>query len=207
MFEAGAAVREALFGNAREARQAAARALDLSHARDVEYGAAFALALSGDVAGSRRLANDLGQRFPEDTFVKFTYLPVLNALAALDHSGYANAIELLEASIPYERGVPGSWFGFFGNFYPTYVRGMAYLSARRGREASKEFQKILDAATIVWSDPVGAVARVQLGRALAATGDAAKAKNVYQDFLKLWKDADLGVPILRQAREEYIKLQ
>ena len=207
MFEAGAAVREAFFGNAPEAGRSATAALALSDARDVEYGAAVALALSGDISRSQALATDLDKRFPEDTFVRFTYLPVLRALASLRHRDSAGAVELLQVSAPYELGIPGSWFGFFGNLYPAYVRGMAYLAARQGVEAAGEFQKILRDRALVWSDPVGAVAGLQLGRALVLAGDEAKAKSAYQDFLTLWKDADRDLPILKQAKTEYAKLQ
>ena len=207
MFEAGAAVREAFFGNAPEAGRSAAAALALSNARDVEYGAAFALAVSGDFARSQALATDLDKRFPEDTFVRFTYLPVLRALASLHRGDATGAIELLQASTRYERGIPGSWFGFFGNLYPAYVRGMAYLAAHKSQEAAEEFQKIVKDSALVWSDPVGALARLQRGRGLALVGEKVKAKGAYQDFLSLWKDADTNIPILKQARAEYTKLQ
>jgi tetratricopeptide (TPR) repeat protein len=202
LYQAAAAVREALFGNVSEARQSAAAALQLSKGRDVEYGAAFALALSGDSYRSRALANDLERRFPEDTSARTSYLPTLRAL--LDP---ANAIEALRIATPNELGVPLSWFnGTFGQLYPVYVRGLAYLASHQGAEAAAEFQKILDHRGIVASDPVGALARLQLGRAYAESGDKSKAKTAYQDFLMLWKDADPGIPILKQAQAEYAKL-
>ena len=206
MFEAGAAVREAFFGNANETGRSATAALALSSARDVEYGAAFAAAISGDLTRSQPLADDLERRFPEDTCVNFSYIPVLRALAFLYKGDSASAIDLLQVSTPYEMGVPCSWFGFFGNLYPAYVRGMAYLSARHGVEAAAEFQKIVQDPTLVWSDPVGAVARLQLARALALSGNTAKAKAAYQDFLVLWKDAEQDIPILKQAKAEYARL-
>jgi len=207
MFEAGAAVREAFFGNAPEARRNATAALALSNARDVEYGAAFALAVSGDIRRSQALANDLDKRFPEDTYVRFTYLPVLRALASLRRGDPAGAVEQLQVSAPYELGIPGSWFGFFGNLYPAYVRGMAYLAAHQGVEAAAEFQKILHDRVLVWSDPVAAVARLQLGRVLVLAGDQVKAKSAYEDFLTLWKDADRDLPLLQEAQREYAKLR
>jgi eukaryotic-like serine/threonine-protein kinase len=207
MYEAGEAVREAFFGNASEARKRAKGALEFSKGRDAEYGAAFALAFSGDIAGSQPLANDLEKRFPEDTFVRFTYLPILRALLALNHGNSGAAIEQLQVAAPYDLAIPGTWFAFFGNVYAPYVRGQAYLSAHRYTEAVGEFQKILDHPGIVFADPVRAVARLQLARALALSGDKAKAKTAYQDFLTLWKDADPDIPILRQAKAEYAKLQ
>ena len=208
LYETGAALWEAFFGNAPAARRSAMAALELSKDRDVEYGAAFALALSGDSSRSQALANDLERRFPEDTSVRFSYLPALRALLALNHGEPSKAIELLQIAVPYELGAPRSSFhGFFGTFYPVYVRGEAYLAAHQGAEAAAEFQKILDHRGIVVSDPIGALAHLQLGRAFALSGDKTKAKAAYQDFLTLWKDADPDIPILKQAKAEYAKLQ
>jgi tetratricopeptide (TPR) repeat protein/tRNA A-37 threonylcarbamoyl transferase component Bud32 len=208
LYEAGAAIREALFGNMVQAKQSARAALELSKGRDVEYGAAVAMALAGDSAGTEALANDLDQRFPEDTSVRSSYLPVLRALEATMGHQPAKAIEVLQAAAPYELGVPLSWFnGSFGQLYPVYVRGQAYLNARQGAEAAAEFQKILDHRGIVASDPIGAVARFEIGRALVLSGDKTKAKAAYQDFLTLWKDADAEIPILQQAKAEYARLQ
>jgi tetratricopeptide (TPR) repeat protein len=88
-----------------------------------------------------------------------------------------------------------------------YVRGEAYLAAGEATEAVAEFQKILDHRGIVISDVIGVLAHLQLGRAYAVAGDKDKAKSAYQDFLNLWKDADLNIPVLKQARTEYAKLQ
>jgi tetratricopeptide (TPR) repeat protein len=204
LYQAAAAIREALFGNASEAKRDASAALDLSKGRDVEYGAAFAMALAGDSAGSQALANDLDRRFPEDTSVRSSYLPVLRALLATNGREPAKAVEALQAAAPYELGVPPSWFnGTFGQLYPVYARGLAYLAARQGPEAAAEFHKILDHRGIVGSDPIGALAHLQLGRALILSGDKIKAKAAYQDFLKLWKDGDPDIPILKTAKAEY----
>ncbi|HVN80145.1 MAG TPA: protein kinase [Terriglobia bacterium] len=207
-YEAGAAVYEGLFGNAPEAKQKAMAALELSKGRDVEYAAACALALAGDFPQSQTLANDLEGRFPEDTSVRFSYLPVLRGLFALKHNEPAKAIEQLEIAAPNELAQTGiAFFAFFGNLYPAYVRGEAYLVAHQGTEATAEFQKILDHPGIVFSDPSGAMARLQIGRAWAMAGDKAKARSAYQDFLTLWKDADPDIPILKQAKAEYAGLQ
>ena len=206
LWETGAALQEAFFGNKREASRSAMAALKLSKDREVEYGAAFALALSGDSSGSQTLANDLEKRFGEDTSVRFNYLPALRAL--LNPNEPSKAIELLQIATPYELGTPrSSIHGFFGALYPVYVRGLAYLTAHQGAEAAAEFQKILDHRGIVVSDPIGALAHLQLGRALAMSEDRVKAKAAYQDFLTLWKDADRDIPVLQQARAEYAKLQ
>ena len=208
MFETAAALREGFFGNAAAARHSALAARALTTDREVEYGAAFALALAGDSSDSQVLASDLGTRFPEDTSVRFSYLPSLRARLALSRGDSSQAIALLQAATPYELGEPRSYLqGFFGAHYPVYVRGQAYLAAKRGPEAAGEFQKILDHRGIVFSDPIGALARLQLARAYALSGDKTRSKAAYQDFLALWKDADPDIPILRQAKVEYAKLQ
>jgi tetratricopeptide (TPR) repeat protein len=176
----------------------------------VEFGASFALALSGNSSQSRALMEDLSRRFPEDTMVQFTYAPTLRALLALNQNLPSSAVELLQTALPYEDGTPTTGGSEFllraGNLYPVYVRGLAYLAAHHGREAAAEFQKILDRRGIVVSDPIGALAHLQLGRAYALSGDKTKARSAYQDFLALWKDADRGIPILEQAKAEYQKL-
>jgi predicted Zn-dependent protease len=207
-FEAGAALREAFFQNAPAATRNAVAALELSKDREAEYGAAFALALTGDSKRAQTLTDDLEKRFPEDTCVKFEYVPELRALLALNRNDPAKAIELLQIAAPYELGAPRSSFhAFYGVLYPIYVRGEAYLALHQGVEAAAEFQKILDHPGIAASDPVGALARLQIGRAYAMSGDQTKAKAAYQDFFTLWKDADPDIPVLQEAKAEYLKLK
>jgi tetratricopeptide (TPR) repeat protein len=205
MWEAGAAVREAFFGNPVEARQHATAALDFSKGRDVEYGAALAFALAGDRERSQALAKDL-EKASEDTYVRFNYVPTLRALFALSHGDSSSAIDVLQTATPDELSV-GSASGFFGILYPVYVRGQAYLSAHRYAVAAGEFQRILNYPGVVFADPVGARAHLELGRACALAGDKIRAKSAYEDFLTLWKDADRDLPILKQAKAEYAKLQ
>jgi len=218
LWEAGAAVREGLFGNASEAKKRAAAALELSKNREVEYGAALALALSGEPTRAGSLARDLEKRFPEDTSVLTSYLPTLAAVPAINHREPAKAIDLLQIASPYQLGVPrSSIHGYFGALYPIYMRGTAYLAEGRGVEAAREFKKILDHRGIVISDPIGPLAQLQLGRSLAvearrlqgsdAEAARAKANTAYQDFLTLWKNADADIPVLRQAKAEYAKLR
>jgi tetratricopeptide (TPR) repeat protein len=207
ILEAGAALREAFFGNAAPAREKANAALRLSKDREVEYGTGLALAISGESSMSATLAEDLEKRFPEDTSVKFSYLPVLQAMLALNCGKPSKALELLQAAAPYELGSHRSSFaGLFGNLYPSYVRGEAYLATHQGDEAAAEFRRILGHRGIVISDPIGALAHLQLGRAYGLSGDKTKAKSAYQDFLTLWKDADPDIPILKQAQAEYANL-
>jgi eukaryotic-like serine/threonine-protein kinase len=207
LFEAGAALREAFFGNPLAARERATDALGLSRNKDVQYGAAFSFALAGDNSRAEMLAQDLERRFPEDISVRFSYIPSIRALLALNRREPTKAVELLQISVPYEFGAPhSSMHGFFGALYPVYVRSMAYLAAHQGQEAAGELQKILDHPGIVVSDPIGALARLQLGRAYMMFGDRTRAKSAYQDFLNLWKDADPEIPIVKQATAEYGKL-
>jgi tetratricopeptide (TPR) repeat protein len=207
IFQSAQAVCEAHFGDSAAAMARARAALQLGKGRDVEYAAAFALALSGDSAGSQRLAADLESRFPEDTPVQFEYLPILHALSALARGAPLDAVDRLQTALPYDFALPGTGFvGKFGGGYPAYVRGQAYLAAGRGQEAAAEFQKILNHRGIVLADPVSALAHLQLGRAYALSGDKMKAKSAYQDFLTLWRDADPDIPVLKQASAEYAKL-
>jgi tetratricopeptide (TPR) repeat protein len=204
-YEAEVAVRDALFGFPAEARRAAESVRNSSSDRDAVYGAALAFGLSGDSAMGRRLADDLATRFPEDTQVKFSFVPVLRAILALNDRDAGNAVSLLEPAATYEFGTMCCSAGFTGSLYPVYVRGTAYLTAHNGVAAAKEFQKILDHRGIVVADPIGALARLQLGRAYALAGDGARAKAAYQDFLTLWKDADADT-VLKQAKAEFTKL-
>ena len=207
IYQAAESVCEAHFGDGDRAKERARAALELGKGRDVEYAAAFALALSGDSTGSQRLAEDLAKRFPEDTPVQFEYLPTLRALLALSRKAPLEAIERLQTALPYDLAMPGTaFFAKFGGLYPAYVRGQAYLEAGRGGEAAAEFEKVLDHRGIVLADPIGALAHLQLGRAYVLSGEDDRARGAYRDFLTLWKDADPDIPVLKQAAAEYAKL-
>ena len=200
---------EAACGNAAEASRNATEALARSNGRDVEYTSALALALSGASSRSDPLADDLEKRFPEDTFAKFTYVPVLRALSALERGRPTDSVDRLHIALPYERAVNGLNFNHFylGGLHSAYVRGEALVAAHRYPEAVSEFQKILAHRGIVGADPIGALVHLQLGRTFVLSGETIKAKAAYQDFLTLWKDADADVPVLRQAKAEYARLQ
>ncbi len=198
--EAAAALREALFGNATEARQRAAAALAFSTGRDVQLYTALALAFAGDAARAQALADDLAKRFPEDTVVQFNYLPTIHAQLALDRNEASKAIETLRAATPYELGQGGG-------LYPVYVRGEAYLAAHRGSEAATEFQKIFDQRGVVENEPIGALDHLGLARAYSMEGDSAMARAAYDNFFALWKDADPDIPVLVAAKAEYAKLK
>ena len=175
--------------------------------RDVDYAAAFALALSGDLPRSRALAEDLSREFREDTFVQFMYLPTLRALFAVNADDSPAAIQALQIASRYDLALGGVGFiGHFGALYPIYVRGLAYLEAGQPAEAAAEVQRIVDHRSIVLDDPLDAMARLQLSRALALSGDIVKAKGAYKDLLTLWAHADPGIPVVEQARSEYARL-
>ncbi len=208
LFGTRAALWQAFFGNAALARRTAKDALELAKNREVKYGAALVLAMSGDASQAQFLANDLERDFPEDTSVRYNYLPAVYATLALDHGDPSKAIKLLQVAIPYELSSPRSaTFAYFGALYPVYVRGQAYLAARQGAEAAREFQKIVDHRGIVIGDAFGVLARLGMARAYAMQGDTANARKNYQDFLTLWKDADSEIPILKKAKLESAKLQ
>jgi tRNA A-37 threonylcarbamoyl transferase component Bud32/tetratricopeptide (TPR) repeat protein len=204
----GPALWNGFVGNKSAAAEDAAAGLGLSMDRDAAYGAAFALALAGESSRAGSIATDLATRFPEDSEVRLVYVPVIRALIALNHGAPEQAITLLQAGASYDLGTPlSSAPGFFGILYPVYVRGLAYLAAHQGVEAAREFQTILDHRTTVVSDPIGVLARLQLGRALALAGDKAAARRAYEDFLTVWKDADEEIPIFRQGKSEYSSLR
>ena len=207
MYLATSGLREAWYGNAEEARRRVTLALKRSGSRDVLYFSALALAYSRDDARAEAMVNDLNKRFPEDTIVQFNYLPTLRARLALNKGKPSEAIKGLRTAEPYELGVstncPVNWTAM----YPVFVRGEAYLAARQGNEAAAEFQKILDHPGVVLNQPIRALAHLGLGRAFVLQGDLVRARAAYQDFFTLWKDADPDVPVLRQAKAEYVKLQ
>jgi tetratricopeptide (TPR) repeat protein len=210
-YETAMAVWEAWYGNEAAATRSAMRVLDAAIGRHVTYAAGLALAIAGDTARAQAIADSLASRFPEDTSVRFSYLPTLRALAALRTSDPARAIEVLRPAATYEFAQPGiSFFGAggvaFGAMYPTYVRGLTYLALRKPADAAAEFQKILDHPGIVLEDPMGALARLQLARAWTMAGDVGKAKASYEDVLRVWKDADGGIPVISEARTEYARL-
>jgi DNA-binding winged helix-turn-helix (wHTH) protein/tetratricopeptide (TPR) repeat protein len=199
-------LREALFGNTKEAQRRADLALEQSTGRDVQYGAALAFAYAGDAVKVQALIEDLGKRFPEDTLVQFNYLPTLRAKVAVSRGSAPEAIEILRSTAANELGTStSSAFGWTA-MYPVYVRGEAYLAAHQGKESAAEFRKILDHKGLVGNEMIGALAHLQIARAYAMQGDTAKAHSAYQDFLELGKDARPDTPILIAAKAEFAKL-
>ena len=207
-YQAARAVWEAAYGNAAEAKRTATAALDVSRGREVQYAAALALALAGDAVRPQQLANDLEHRFPEDTFVKFSYVPVLRAMVELERGKPAESADRLHVALSYERAANGLNFSrsYLGGLHSAYVRGQALIAAKKYPEAEIEFRTILENRGLVGLDPIGSLARLQLARTLVLVGETAKAKSAYNDLLTLWKDADPDVPVLEEARAEYARL-
>jgi serine/threonine protein kinase/tetratricopeptide (TPR) repeat protein len=215
--QAIAAQWEAAFGNAAEAKQQVAGSLTLvPNNQPVEVEAALALAIAGDVVRAESLAQDLNKRFPLNTQMQSLWLPAIRAQLALNRRNPAQAISDLQAAAPIELGT----IPFLNNvscLYHTYIRGEAYLAAGQGKEAAAEFQKVIDHSGIVWNCWTGALAHLGVARADAMQAktsqgpdaDAARVRALaaYKDFLALWKDADPDIPILKEAKTEYAKLQ
>jgi hypothetical protein len=217
IWQANAALQQAAFGSLTEARQSAAEALKLAPAsQGAEAEAALAFAMAGDTARAESLAQNLTKRFPLDTQMQSLWLPAIHAELVLDRKNPELALGTLQAPSPIELAM----IPFVNNFsclYHVYVRGEAYLAAGQGSAAAAEFQKILDHSGIVWNCWTGALAHLGVARANAlqartsqgADADAARVRALaaYKDFLALWKDADPDIPILKQAKAEYAKLQ
>jgi len=205
-YEAQAGLRHAVFGNVPLARQHAAAALAMTNGREVQFMSALALALAGDTARVQILVNDFAKRFPEDTMVKFIYLPALRAQQEILRRDSSKVVAELQPSVLYELGQVNGGSTISLALYPAYLRAEAFRAAKQGKEAAAEYQKILDHRGVVINGPLGALAHLGLGRSYALSGDTAKAKIAYQDFLALWKDADPDVPILKEAKTEYASL-
>jgi tetratricopeptide (TPR) repeat protein len=196
LWQANAALREAELGNA--------AALALSEGTDVKLTAALTLARAGDGGRARALAEELAKAYPTNTMLKLYWLPTINAGIELDKGNSSQTLLDLETAAPYELGGAGTFINYV---YPAYVRGQACLRAHNGAAAAAEFQKLLDHRGIVGNFVTGALAHMQIGRAYALAGDSAKAKAAYQEFFAIWKDADPDVPVLKEAKAEYAKLQ
>jgi tRNA A-37 threonylcarbamoyl transferase component Bud32/tetratricopeptide (TPR) repeat protein len=206
-WQMNAALREAEFGSQSRSRQLVEAVLAKSANRELQILGALALARAGDSMRAEQLTDDLGRRFPADTAINHYWLPTIRASVEIDHRSPAKAIEALTTSFPYELGNPLPQAEIGAYLYPAYVRGQSYLLLKEGEKAAEEFQKFLNYPGITINCPLGALAHLQLGRAYLLTGDIAKARTAYQDFLVMWKNADSDLPILKQAKAEYAKFQ
>jgi serine/threonine protein kinase/Tfp pilus assembly protein PilF len=205
LWQVTAALREAEFGNAAAAKQNVGAALALAPGRDVRVLSALALARVGDTARAKVMVEQLEKSDPLNTVLKLYWLPTLKAAIELQSGNSAQALVSLETAAPYELGEPPPFQE--GTLYPAHLRGEAYLAAHNSGAAAIEFQKLLGHRGIVINSPLGALARLGLARAYALSGDTAKSRSAYQEFLTLWKDADPDIPILKEAKADYAKLQ
>jgi serine/threonine protein kinase/tetratricopeptide (TPR) repeat protein len=203
IWQGNAALREAEFGDSGPARQDAQAALDLASTRDVEILAAMTFARIGDAPRALALADKLNKDFPVSTMQQFYWQPTIRAQIELSRNNSDKVIALLQTTAPYELGGPSP----IASLYPVFVRGQAFLRERQGAQAATEFRKLIDHRGIVQNLPLGALSQLNLGRAYVLQGDTAKARAAYQDFFALWKDADPDIPILKEAKAEYAKLQ
>jgi tetratricopeptide (TPR) repeat protein len=199
-------LREVELGNAAAARQIVERALTLSPGRDVKVMAALALARAGDTAQATTILEALKKSDPVNTILNVYWFPAIEGSIAMAQNAPDRAIIALEPALPYELGGQPNT-GIVTLMYPAYVRGLAYLAQKNGPAAANEFRKFLDHPGIVQNFALASLARLQLARAYNLSGNPAKAKATYEDFFSLWKDADADVPILKEAKAEYAKLQ
>ena len=188
---------EAIFADKARAIEDVTQALKLSQSPNVVLNCATALALAGENARAAKLADDVAQKRPYDTLVQFVEVPLVKAQIELNQGNPAKAIDLLDGALVYARANSGV----------LYVRGNAYLKAGRGAEAVQAFQRLQDLRSIAFIDPVMPLAKLGLARAYVMADDKVRARVAYQDFLAVWKDADPNVPLLRQVKAEYARLQ
>jgi eukaryotic-like serine/threonine-protein kinase len=199
--EAGLGLLEASVGNTSAARVAAHAAVATSQSSDVQLFAASAFADAGDAQGAQAIADDEAKRAPpENTAIQRILLPTIRAQIELDRGNAARSVELLQPVAQYEMGE-------IIQLVPAYIRGSAYLALKKGQEAAEEFQKVIDHPGIVRDQMIAPLSHLGLARARVLSGDVAGARTAYQDFFALWKDADPDLPVLKEAKAEYAKLQ
>jgi eukaryotic-like serine/threonine-protein kinase len=199
--------RESLVGNLEEAKRDVAASLAAApESRDGQVLAALVLARSGEAAQARSLADKLARQYPVYTLVQSYWLPTIQAQLALSHKEAQVALDKTLSTASLERSTAVASQNN-SCLYPAYIRGEAYLATGQGNPAAAEFQKIIEQPGLVWNCLTGALAHLQLGRAHALAGDKEKARAAYRDFLTLWKDADADIPVLKEAKKEFAKLQ
>lgn len=204
-YRADAALREAVFGDYAEAVRSLRRESIATFGQDVQAAAAYTYAFAGNRARAEALADELAQKYRENTIVQSNYLPVIRAQIALDDKNPAEAVEILKAALPFELGQPAQIISL--NLYPVFIRGQAYLAEQDGAAAVKEFEKILANPGMALNEPIAALAVLGLARGFGLQGKNDQAGSRYEEFLELWRQADSGIPVLRQAKAEYAKLQ
>ena len=199
-------MRNAEFGNSKEATTLAERSLRLAPTRDVKILAAIALARAGHADEAEKLADEIDKLNPQNTQIQRYWLPTARAAIYLNRKEPQRAIEILDKTRDLELGLIYPTIEVDGLLYPVFLRGEALLLLHREKEALLEFQKFSDHRTIVLNNPLGALAKLQMGRAYVMQGEAMRSRAAYEDFLSLWKDADSDLPILQQAKAEFARL-
>lgn len=199
-FRARRRLRAAVAGVCNEAENEASNAADFVRTSTAAIENSLALALCGQDSQAQAIIDEQSKRFPKDTLLNTVWLPTIRAIIEINRNNPAQAILLLKAASRYEMG-------YAAGFWPTYIRGQAYLRQRAGAEAASEFQKILNNRGVNINSNLYSLSYLGLARATTLMGDALKARNTYEDFLKLWKDADPDIPALQQARQEHDKLK
>jgi eukaryotic-like serine/threonine-protein kinase len=197
------ALQNAEAGRAIQARKSEDQALQSKLDRNRRMILALSLARSGRTEEANRLADEVSQEAPLDTIVQRYLVPTVRAAVKLHQHDPAAAIDLLRGTVQYDLAYSQS----FDYLYPAYIRGLAYLESGDGRSAAGEFQKLIDNPGLCGEFITGPLARLQLGRAERLMGDKAAARESYEEFLTIWKDADPDLPVYRQAKAEYAQLK
>jgi tetratricopeptide (TPR) repeat protein len=198
--QADYALLNAAFGDCQQTKEGTVNALNIVRSKQALMLGGVALALCGETSRAQSLASELVKRYPKDTLVNTTWLPMIQAALEINRGNTEQAIQLLRVARRFEME-------FLGRAWAAYVRGLAYLRAGAGAEAMAEFQKIIDHRGVVAVSALYPLAHLGVARAAALTGDTAKSRKAYEDFFALWKDADPDLPILIEAKKEYQELR
>jgi eukaryotic-like serine/threonine-protein kinase len=197
------ALQNAEAGRLVQARRIEDLALQRKMDRDQRMTLGLSLARSGRAEEATRIADEVSKEAPLDTIVQKYLVPTVRAAVKLQQHDPNGAIELLRETVQYDL----SFHESFDFLYPAYIRGLAYLQAGDSQSAAAEFQKLIDNPGLCWGYITGPLARLQLARAKTLMGDNAAARESYEEFLNIWKDADPDVPVYRQAKAEYAQLK
>jgi tetratricopeptide (TPR) repeat protein len=194
-------LRDVEFGYTSEARGDVEQALAIDDGRSIETVAALVFARTGDVSRAKAIADSLEKKYPNHTFLRVYWLPTIRAAIEIQRQNFDGAIQALQPVLRYELGVPAPVQ--VGTLYPAYLRGIAFLKKRDSRGAQEEFQKVLDHRGVIANFPTAPLAILGLARASAVSGDKGGARDSYEKFFSVWKNADADVPVLRMANVEY----
>jgi DNA-binding winged helix-turn-helix (wHTH) protein/tetratricopeptide (TPR) repeat protein len=155
---------------------------------------ADAFADAGELTRAEALAAKLNRIAPENTIEQKVHLPLIHSIIERQRGNAARAADLLAPAGVSTLDVP-------------YRLGQAYLAAKEPAKAAVQFQQLLDSRGAGWWQVYAPLAQLGLGRAYAIEGDREKGRKAYDEFFATWKDADPNIPILKQAKAEYAKLQ